>query len=198
MDRAAQGEDKKAEIVKRAFEQFYEGGFHATGIDAVMSETGISKRTLYKYFSSKEDLVEAVLDYYGANIAERLFVPAMKTSDDPREQLLALFDMRKTMVDQAPIRGCLGIKAAQEYAGKHEGIAAKGKAAAAYVEKCFVELCRKAGFTKPTLLGRQINILFQGAVLLSHVSGESAPFTSAKEAVLILLSQNSRAPKAKV
>lgn len=187
MTKNAQVEDKKLEIVKWAFDRFYEGGFHATGIDTMMADSGISKRTLYKYFSSKEELIEAVLDYYGAGIVNELFDPLMAAGDDPRQQIMAFFDIRKAMIDKNPIRGCLGIKASQEYVGKHEGIAALGKNAALYVERKFIEMCERADFIQPAKLGKQINILFQGALLLSQVFGDSAPFVSAKAAASALL-----------
>lgn len=183
----AQLEGKKLEIVKWAFDRFYEGGFHATGIDTVMADSGISKRTLYKYFSSKEKLIEAVLDHYIAGIVHELFDPVMLASDDPRQQILAFFDIRKAMIDNQPARGCLGIKASQEYIGKHEGIVAQGKCAAAAVERRFIEMCERAGFVQPGKLGKQINILFQGALLLSQVYGDSSSFVSAKSAVTALL-----------
>jgi AcrR family transcriptional regulator len=189
MAKDAQLEGKKLEIVKLAFDRFYDGGFHGTGIDTLMADSGISKRTLYKYFSSKEELIEAVLSYYGAGIVNELFDPVTKGSDDPRKRILAFFDIRKAMVDKCPTRGCLGIKASQEYVGKHEGIAAQGKMAALYVEQTFSDLCQKAGFIQPSKLGKQINILFQGALLLSQVLGDSSPFVSAKTAVSTLLDQ---------
>src|ERR1700761_4292044 len=104
MVKGAPADDKRLQIVKWAFDRFYEGGFHATAIDAVMSDSGISKRTLYKYFSSKEELIEAVLDYYGAGIVRELFDPVVSASDDPRQQIMAFFDIRKAMIDQSPIR----------------------------------------------------------------------------------------------
>ena len=60
MSQGAQLEGKKLEIVKYAFDRFYEAGFHATGMEAALVGSGISKRTLYKYFPSKEDLIEVV------------------------------------------------------------------------------------------------------------------------------------------
>jgi AcrR family transcriptional regulator len=180
-------EGKKLEIVKWAFDRFYEGGFHATGIDTMMAESGISKRTLYKYFSSKEELIEAVLDYYTDGIVHELFDPVSALSNDPRQQILAFFDIRKAMIDKAPTRGCLGIKASQEYVGKHEGIAARGKGAAFDVEQRFVDMCERAHFASPAELGRQINVLFQGALLLSQVFGNSSPFVSARAAAKILV-----------
>ncbi len=189
MVKDAQVESKKLEIVKWAFDRFYEGGFHATGVDTVMADSGISKRTLYKYFSSKEELIEAVLDHYGSVIVADLFDPVKAISDDPRAQIKAFFDIRKTMIDEKPVRGCLGIKASQEYVGKHEGITRLGKNAALYVERQFVEMCERAGFAQPAKLGKQINILFQGALLLSQVMGDSSPFVSAKAAALALLDE---------
>src|SRR6201981_916000 len=86
-------EGKKLEIVKYAFDRFYEGGFHATGMEAALAGSGISKRTIYKYFPSKEDLIEAVLRLYGQVIVHELFGP-VASIDDPREQIVAFFDVR--------------------------------------------------------------------------------------------------------
>ena len=183
-----QAEDKKLEIVKWAFDRFYEGGFHATGIDTAMAGSGISKRTLYKYFPSKEELIAAVLVHYGEFIMHELFDPVAAIKD-PRKQIIAFFDVRRTMLDENPTRGCLAIKACQEYLGKHEGIVALGRSSTLNVEERFVELCKCAGFAQPAALGKQINVLFQGALLLAHISGESSSFVSAKAAVSTMLEQ---------
>jgi AcrR family transcriptional regulator len=177
---------KKLEILKLAFDRFYDGGFHATGVDAVMAESGISKRTLYKYFPSKEDLIEGVLDYYGKEIADEYFAPAQACHSDVRKQILACFDSRRMQLE-ADRRGCLGIRASQEYAGRHEGIAARGERLGFYVEQRFIDMCEHLAVRDPMLLGKQIAILFQGALLLSQVYRDPAPFESAKAAVEILL-----------
>ena len=186
MSGASSPPSKKDEILKLAFDRFYDGGFRATGIDTVMAESGISKRTLYKYFPSKEDLIEAVLDYYAEGIANAYFEQAIAASSDPRQQILACFDSRRMMLE-ADRRGCLGIKASQEYAGKHEGIAARGERLGFHVEKRFIEMCRWLKVAEPERLGKQITILFQGALLLSQVYRDPVPFVSAKAAVEILL-----------
>lgn len=187
MDRNTRSDAKRLDIVTRAFDRFYTGGFHATGIDALMADSGISKRTLYKYFTSKEDLIEAVLDHYGQVVANALFEPVLKMSDDPRQQLIACFDLRKTMMDASPARGCLGFKAAQEYLGTHEGIASRGRSFGVYVERKFVDMCMRARFVDAESLGKQINVLFQGAVLMSQIYGDSSPFVSAKTTLLALM-----------
>ncbi len=178
---------KKQEIIAQAYNAFYDGGFHATGIDTVMADSGISKRTLYKYFPSKEDLIEAVLEQYGEDTDTFFFKPALARSDDPREQIAALFDVRREMMEQAPCRGCLAMKAGQEYIGKHEGIAAHGKAASVYIESRFIALCEQAGMANPRETGRQINLLFQGAALTAQMQQDPSVFNVAKKAAYILL-----------
>jgi len=178
---------KKQEIIAQAYEAFYDGGFHATGIDTVMANSGISKRTLYKYFSSKEDLIEAVLARYGEDTDAFLFKPALVRSDDPREQIAALFDVRREMMTRTPCRGCLAMKAGQEYIGRHEGIAAHGRAASVYLEGRFTELCEKAGVKAPRETGRQIALLFQGAALTAQMQQDPSVFDVAKKAAHILL-----------
>ena len=53
----------KEEIVKRALNDFMQYGFKTFTMDDLASKMGISKKTLYEHFPSKNDLVEAVLDY---------------------------------------------------------------------------------------------------------------------------------------
>src|SRR5246127_2173205 len=131
-------EGKKLEIVKYAFDRFYESGFHATGMEAALAGSGISKRTIYKYFASKEDLIEAVLRLYSEVVVHELFGPVADISD-PRERIVAFFDVRK-IAGRMLTRGCLGMKAAQEYAGKHDSIVELGMNATSRGEAKFFEL----------------------------------------------------------
>ena len=52
---------KRDELVRKALDTFYRNGFHATGMDMIASETGVSKTSIYKHFRTKEDLILAVL-----------------------------------------------------------------------------------------------------------------------------------------
>ena len=178
---------KRQEIIDRAYALFYDGGFHATGIDKVMADSGISKRTLYKYFPSKEHLIEAVLEHYGEVVEARMLVPALARSDDPKARILALFDVRKELMDASDCLGCMAMKAAQEYRGKHAGIEAIGQRASFFIEKTIADLCREARLSDPDTRGRQVSMLLQGAVLTSQVRGDTAVFADARAAAERLL-----------
>ena len=175
-------DQKKQEILDQAQRLFYDGGFHATGVDSVLADTGISKRTLYKYFPSKEVLIEAVLDRYAANVDCALFAPALARADTPRTRIDAIFDVRREMMTCNGY-GCLAMKAAQEYAGKHEGIEAAGRKAVLYIEERMVALCREAGIADAGEKGAMVALLLQGAIMTSQLRGDTAAFDTAKTAV---------------
>ena len=42
--------DKKEQLVATAFNLFYKYGIHAVGINRVLEESGIAKKTLYNHF----------------------------------------------------------------------------------------------------------------------------------------------------
>jgi len=174
---------KKQEILDRAERLFYCGGFHATGVDTVLADSGISKRTLYKYFASKEELIQAVLDRYAANVDRMLFEPAMARVDDPRRQILAVFDVRRELMDMTDYVGCLAMKAAQEYKDRHPGIEESGRQSVEHVEARFVELCRAAGLADPETVGRTVALLLQGAVVTSQLRRDTSAFETAKTTV---------------
>lgn len=49
-------------ITRAALRLFYRQGFHATGVEQLSQEAGVTKKTLYRHFSSKDHLVEAALE----------------------------------------------------------------------------------------------------------------------------------------
>jgi AcrR family transcriptional regulator len=185
MDQDSEVAGKKLEIVKYAFDKFYESGFHATSMEAALAGSGISKRTLYKYFPSKEDLIEAVLRLYSKGVVHELFDPVAGISD-PREQIVGFFDVRK-IAGRMLTRGCLGMKAAQEFAGKHDGIVELGIHASSRGEMKFLELCKRVGLAKPQHVAKQLNLILQGALALAHAAGDPSPFLLAKDAAAAVL-----------
>ena len=73
--------DMKARILETADRLFYLQGIRAIGVDTIAAEIGISKRTLYNHFPSKDALIKAYL--------ERRFVQARPSDKSPLEQILA-------------------------------------------------------------------------------------------------------------
>jgi len=82
---------KRDELVAKALEVFYRNGFHATGMDMLVAESGISKTSMYKHFRTKEDLILASLRLRDENFRNWLFRRMEELADTPRGQLSALF-----------------------------------------------------------------------------------------------------------
>lgn len=83
------GKNKKEHILNLAGEQFFNHGFSKVTTDELAAELGMSKKTIYKYFPSKERLLEEVVDVNLARMktgAEKIiydddmeFVPKLET-----------------------------------------------------------------------------------------------------------------------
>ena len=55
--------DRKMEIVQKARGLFYSQGYESVSVQQIIDEVGIAKGTFYHYFSSKEDLLDAMVDW---------------------------------------------------------------------------------------------------------------------------------------
>src|SRR5204863_2663112 len=74
----------KERILETADRLFYLQGIRAVGVDTIAAEIGISKRTLYNHFPSKDALISAYL--------ARRFVAPRPSDKSPVEQILGTFD----------------------------------------------------------------------------------------------------------
>ncbi|MBL4591612.1 MAG: TetR/AcrR family transcriptional regulator, partial [Phycisphaerales bacterium] len=83
---------KSAQLLCTARSLFEKEGFHATGIDRILTEANVAKMTLYNNFGSKEQLIVAVLEDSSKSMIARLQETAQSANTDPYMQILAIFD----------------------------------------------------------------------------------------------------------
>ncbi len=84
--RKREADNKRNTILEAALQVFIAQGFHEATMDEIASASGVAKGTLYRYFASKEDLLEQLLTETRAKILER-FGGVFTESDDVLEQI---------------------------------------------------------------------------------------------------------------
>ena len=94
----AEKTDMKERILETADKLFYSKGIRAIGVDTIAAEAGISKRTLYNHFPSKDALISAYLG--------RRFVAPHPSDKPPVEQILGTFDRLERGFASKGFRGC--------------------------------------------------------------------------------------------
>src|SRR5262252_10182806 len=97
--------DANARIAALAAERFHEHGITATGVDALSRAAGISKRTLYQRFGSKDAVIVAAYDSLDLPVYEMFTGPAEAAGPAPRDQLDGLFAQLERMVKLPEFRG---------------------------------------------------------------------------------------------
>jgi AcrR family transcriptional regulator len=173
-------------ILAAADRLFYRKGIRAVGVDAVAAEAGISKRSLYDTFPSKEALIAAYL---------RQRIRPLPTSDaPPAQQVLALFDQLHARFAAGDFRGCPFVNAVTELAEDCEtarAITADYKEAR---RQHIAALLARAGAAAPEPLSRHIALLLEGAVSSMLITNDLAVATQAREAAAILMQAGGALP----
>jgi AcrR family transcriptional regulator len=179
MNRWSSKEAMQDRILETAGRLFYGQGIRAVGVDTIAAEIGISKRTLYNYFPSKDSLILAYLS--------RHFVKA-KTSERPLlEQIMRYFDWLERWFASDTFRGCPFVNAVAELGdASHPGT----KMAIAYKEQrrqWLVDALTGMHVSEPDLLATQVAILVEGAIIAALVRHDPTMARAAKAAARVLL-----------
>lgn len=160
---------KAEQLVQRAMQLFYRQGFHATGVDQLSREGALTKKTLYRYFPTKEALVQAALRGRHEELMAR--IRAHVEAHAPAERPLAYLDFIALWVAEPDFRGCAFINAAAEYPAAGEaahGIAAEHKRA---LRDYLQGLCEAAGLAQPVRVAAGLFLLGEGLTVAAQVSG---------------------------
>jgi AcrR family transcriptional regulator len=166
-------------ILAAADKLFYAQGIRAVGVDTVSAEAGVSKRTLYNHYPSKDALIAAYLTARFKQLAP---------SDAPaREQILGNFDRLERLVADGSFRGCPYVNAVTELGDPRHPAC---KIAVQFKEQrrlWYRALLERLAARNPDALATQLQILFEGALAAALVRGDPALARSARDAAEVLL-----------
>jgi AcrR family transcriptional regulator len=179
MKSASEKPTMKARILETADRLFYLQGIRAVGVDTIAAEIGISKRTLYNHFPSKDALIAAYL-------AGRF--KQMPASDKPPvEQILGTFDRLERGFAAKGFRGCPFVNAVAELGAEDRSIK---KIAIAFKESrriWFRDLLIQLEVADANGLATQLQLLVDGAIATDLVRNDPSAARAAKDAARVLL-----------
>jgi AcrR family transcriptional regulator len=166
-------------ILETADQLFYLRGIRAVGVDTIAAEIGISKRTLYNHFPSKDELIAAYL--------ARRFRQPPSSDKPPAEQILGTFDSLERRFASKDFRGCPFVNAVAELGAEDRAVK---KIAIAFKESrrlWFRDLLMRLEVADPDHLATQLTLLVDGAIAQDLVRDDPSMARAAKEAARVLL-----------
>jgi AcrR family transcriptional regulator len=165
----------------------YARGITATGVDAIAAQAGVTKRTLYQHFGSKDQLVAEALTERNRRALLNLETGARRRSKETGElAILALFDVIENALRTKTRAGCAFINASLEinYPGHpvREAALAHLRAREQLVRQLLVE-----GGADDADLAAQVVLLVDGAYAVGGSRRDPAAARHAKAAAASLL-----------
>jgi AcrR family transcriptional regulator len=187
------GPGTRDRIVSAAAELFYGDGIRAVSMDAVAERAGLTKRTLYYHFSSKDDLVAAYLDERDQPNLDR-FRRWFQTGGPALEDgIRAVFGKLAKAAANRRWNGCGFLRSSAELANMpgHPAVQVVRRHKKR-VEEWLAEECGAGGCHAPRTVARRLMILMDGgfATVLTH--RDPTYLKDAGEAAVVMIREGRR------
>ncbi|WP_434113021.1 TetR/AcrR family transcriptional regulator [Paraburkholderia caffeinilytica] len=171
----------------------YAGGIHATGVDAIVKQSGTARKSFYTHFGSKDALVAAALERRDERWMNWFIAGTLRHGKTARTHLLGMFDVLREWFASADFHGCAFLNAAGEIASADDPIRIVAREhkerLLAFVRTQCDEYAAESGMDarRAVRLSRQWLILLDGAIAVALVSGEADAALDARAAAEALL-----------
>jgi AcrR family transcriptional regulator len=181
--------DTRARLLASTEQLIYASGIGATGMDQIVKVSGVARKSIYRYFPTKEALVAAALTQRD----ERWmgwFEAASPPGGTLGQRVAAMFAALENWFGTPDFRGCAFINAAGEIGDASDVIRQVAKA---HKDRLFAYLrgaVREAGVADAAAdeLARQLLILIDGAITVALVAGDKSAAPRAARMALTLIS----------
>ncbi|QDZ15175.1 TetR/AcrR family transcriptional regulator [Humibacter ginsenosidimutans] len=186
------GPSPRERLLAAADELFYSEGIHTVGIDRIIEKAGVAKGSLYYNFDGKDDLVREYLLGRHARWAARI-EGAVDAADDPRDKILAVFDVLAATFAEPDYHGCAFSRAVAEA----QPDSAEVEEAASYrgwVHGLFGRLANALPVSDAPTLAEQLVVLYDGARMTFQMDHDPRAAETAKGLAQLLLDASVREP----
>jgi AcrR family transcriptional regulator len=179
------GATAQEQLLDAAESLFYRDGIRAISVDAVVERAGVNKMSVYRQFSSKDDLVVAYLRRMDARFRERIERSIAKHPGEPAQALVQSITDLVERASNPDYRGCPFVNVACEFADREHPARVSVACNKEYLMARLLELSTAAGAADPQLLADSLALLVEGVYATSQTFGpgcgpmRSAPATAA-------------------
>jgi AcrR family transcriptional regulator len=171
-------------LIATAADLFYRNGVTATGVERLCTAAGVSKRSMYQLFATKDDLVTEALAAVGP-VTQRSFLPA---DDDrsPRDRILHVFRVLEDLAGQPGFAGCQFVNTATDLRDPAHPAVAVAREFKQMTTDWFAAEARAGGAADPDLLARQLTVVFDGCAARSVLYDAALDGLSLRTAATLL------------
>ncbi|QUH01402.1 TetR/AcrR family transcriptional regulator [Saccharopolyspora erythraea] len=172
-------------VLDVAAELFYRQGIHAVGVEAIAAEAGVTKKTLYACFGSKDNLVTAYLTERDQRWREWLTEWVEQRADSAEEKVLGAYDALAAWMRE-DFRGCAFVNALAELPSPDHPAREVIVGQKRWMRDYFAELAAKAGAGDPDDFAKSALLLYEG-VTVAESAGIGGTTDQAKKVAAALL-----------
>lgn len=183
-------EQTRQRIIDAAYESFWRSGYTRTNVDSIAGRAQLTKRTLYSYFRSKDDLLAAVLIHYGELAAQRLRRIGDRMPEDRDGMVESFFGQLAGWASATPRWSGSGftrlvVELADLPGHPARAIARRHKTT---LEAWLAGRLTRARVTRPKQRAREIMLLMEGAMALMLIHNDRRYIDAAAGAARRLVS----------
>ena len=171
----------------------YADGIHATGVDAIVKQSGAARKSCYTHFESKDALVAAVLDRRGERWMNWFIAGTQRHGKTARKRLLGMFDVLREWFMSDDFHGCAFLNASGEIASADDPIRVIARNHTEHLLAFVRSQCNEFAAEchmdarRAARLSSQWLILLDGAISVALVSGKANAALDAQAAAQVLL-----------
>jgi AcrR family transcriptional regulator len=176
-------------ILDTAATLFYTEGVRAVGVDLVVEHSGVAKTSLYRHFSTKDDLVVAFLERDDDAYWKSWDEITAKFKNDPGAELQAHVRWIAQYIARPSFRGCPFINVLTEFPAAAHPARAVALAHKAELRRRVLTMTKAMGVAKPAAMADQLVLLIDGAYVNGQM-GKRGPAQSLVAGALALVAKN--------
>ncbi len=180
--------DVRDKLLETAEDLIYRNGINATGMDLLVKTSGVSRKSIYKYFGTKDELVAEVLRQRDERWMN-WFRNEVRKVETPEAQLLQMFSVLKGWFESDGFRGCAFINTAGETGDPQDPVRQVAREHKEKLLEFVLGICQQIGTVDADALARQLLVLIDGAITVAHVLGDNNSADTARQVAQTLLSK---------
>lgn len=175
------GQPLATHIAEVAAGLFYREGIHGVGIDRIADAAGVTKRTIYHHYLSRDELIAAALRH-----APRVDFPDQGTAI---ERIVGAFTLLEQFLEDTRYRGCPYVIFTAELTERAHPARRLIELRLQKRRRWFRDRAIEAGLAEPEEVAEELDVLFDGAVASGAKRGDLAAARAARRVAIRLLDQ---------